>query len=88
LTIIKKDYINPTSDGNLSWRSKIPCSSDSEEALENWQNIMYEVSTRNCAILTRAVHWIGTKVGNLPTFDGLDHLETFLDEFENIAIVQ
>jgi hypothetical protein len=53
LTARQHDYINPTTDGNLSWRSESACSSDSEEALENWQNIMYEVSTRRCARLTR-----------------------------------
>jgi hypothetical protein len=64
-------------DGNLSWRSDNVCSSDSEEALENWQNKMYEVSTRRCARLTREVHCIGTTISNLPTFDGLNPLETF-----------
>jgi hypothetical protein len=43
---------------------------------------MYEVSTRRCVRLTREVHWIGTTVSNLPTFDGLNPLETFLSEFE------
>jgi hypothetical protein len=43
LTARQQDYINPTTDGNLSWRSDNACSSDSEEALENWQNKMYEV---------------------------------------------
>jgi hypothetical protein len=46
LTARQQDYINPTTDGNLRWLSDISCSSDSEEALENWQNKMYEVSTR------------------------------------------
>jgi hypothetical protein len=69
-------------DGNLSWRSDNACSSDSEEALENWQNKMYEVSKRRCARLTREVCWIGTTVSNLPTFDGLNPLETFLSDFE------
>jgi hypothetical protein len=69
-------------DGNLRWRSDNACSSDSEEALENWQNQMYEVSTRRCARLTREVRWIGTTVSNLPTFDGLNPLEAFLSEFE------
>jgi hypothetical protein len=32
--------------------------------------------------------WIGTEVRNLPTFDGLNHLETFLAEFEKIVPVQ
>jgi hypothetical protein len=49
---------------------------------------MYEVSTQRCARLTREVRWIGTTVTNLPTFDGLNHLETFLLEFEEIVPVQ
>jgi hypothetical protein len=43
---------------------------------------MYEVSTRICARLTREVHCIGTTISNLPTFDGLNPLETFLSDFE------
>jgi hypothetical protein len=58
------------------------------KVLENWQNKMYEFSARRCARLTREVHWIGTEVSNLPTFDGLNHLETFLVEFEEIVPVQ
>jgi hypothetical protein len=46
---------------------------------------MYEVSTRRCAILTRDVRWIGTTVSNLPTFDGINHLEAFLLDFEEIV---
>jgi hypothetical protein len=50
---------------------------------------MYEVSTRRCARLTREVCWIGTTVSNLPTFDGLNPLETFLSDFEeNLPIQQ
>jgi hypothetical protein len=30
----------------------------------------------------REIHWISTTVSNLPTFDGLNPLETFLLEFE------
>jgi uncharacterized protein (DUF1697 family) len=82
LTTRKKDYINPVADGNLSWRSDSACSSDLEEALENWKNKMYEVSTRRCAILTRDVRWIDTTVSNFPTFDGMNLLETFLSKFE------
>jgi hypothetical protein len=88
LTARQQDYINPTTDGNLSWRSESTCSSDSEEALENWQNKMYEVSTRRCARLTREVPWIDTTVSNLPTFDGLNHLEAFLLNFEEIVPTQ
>jgi hypothetical protein len=49
---------------------------------------MYEVSTWRCDILTREVCWIDIIVSNLPTFDGLNHLETFLLEFEETVPVQ
>jgi hypothetical protein len=50
---------------------------------------MYEVSTRTFARLTREVRWIGTTVSNLPNFDGLNPLETFLSNFEeNVPIQQ
>jgi hypothetical protein len=49
---------------------------------------MYEVSTRRCARLTKEVHWIGTTVSNLPTFDGLNHLKGFLLNFEEIVPTQ
>ena len=49
---------------------------------------MYEVSTRKCDRLTRDVRRIGTIVSNLPTFDGLDPLETFLSDFEESVPTQ
>jgi hypothetical protein len=49
---------------------------------------MYEVSERRCSTLTREVRWIGKKVCDLTTFDGLNHLENFLLEFEEIVSVQ
>jgi hypothetical protein len=88
LTTKHQDYINPISDGNMSWRSDNTCSSDSEEVLENWKNHMYEVSTRRCARLTREVRWISTTMSNLPTFDGLNPLENFLSEFETSVPTQ
>jgi hypothetical protein len=88
LTSRQHDYLNPIADKNLSWRSDNTFSSDSEEALENWKDQMYEVSTRRCARLTREVHWIDTTVSNLPTFDGLNPLENFLSEFETSVPTQ
>ena len=49
----KDDYINPTIDGNLSWRSVILCTSDSREALENWHNRMHKVSLCKCTRITK-----------------------------------
>jgi transposase-like protein len=38
--------------------------------------------------LTKVVRWIGIEVSNLPTFDGLNHLGTFIVEFERNVPVQ
>ena len=38
VTALQEDYINPTTDGNLSWKSASSCMSDSGEALENGKN--------------------------------------------------
>jgi hypothetical protein len=43
---------------------------------------MYGLSTRRCARLTKEVCWIDTTVSKLPTYDGLNPLETFLSYFE------
>jgi hypothetical protein len=42
----QQDYINPTTNGNLSWRSDNACSLDSQEELDNSQNKIYEISMR------------------------------------------
>jgi hypothetical protein len=49
---------------------------------------MDEVSAWRCARLTREVCWIGIEFNNFPTFDSLNHLETFLLEFEDFVLVQ
>ena len=49
---------------------------------------MHEVSIRRCTRLTREVRWIDTTVSNLPTFDGLNQLEAFLFDFEEIVPTQ
>jgi hypothetical protein len=49
---------------------------------------MYEVSTGRCARLAREVHWIETTVSNLPTFDGINPLETFLSNLEESVPMQ
>ena len=72
------DYINPIVDGKLSWRSVRSCTSDSDEALENWQNRMHEVSVRRCTRITQFVQWVGTEESKLPTYKGLPNLVSFL----------
>ena len=49
---ISEDYIHPTVDGELGWRSASSASSYSNDALENWQNGLHEVSFRKCRLIT------------------------------------
>ena len=46
ITTLWEDYINPTVDSNLSWKCDSSCTSDSGEALENWQHRLYMNSLR------------------------------------------
>ena len=85
ITTLKEDYINPTADGNLSWRCARSCTSKSEEALENWKNRLHEVSMRRCARITKYVQRVGTQSRPLPTYEGLPNLETFLTEFKELV---
>jgi hypothetical protein len=59
-TTRNEDYVNPTADGILSWWSITSCAKDSNIGLENWQQKLYEVSTRRCAKIDRAIRWVGT----------------------------
>ena len=36
MTTNQSDYINPTAEGNISWRCDSSCASDSDVGLENW----------------------------------------------------
>jgi hypothetical protein len=76
------DYVNPTTEGVLSWRSISSCASDSEEALENWKQRLHEVSTRKCARITCTLRWIGTEIVEPPRYDGLTYVVYFIKEFE------
>ena len=77
------DYINIAAEGKLSWWSVICCSSDSGEALENWQNWLHEVSMMKYTRITKSLRWVGTEVCDLPTYEILDNLDTLLTEFED-----
>jgi hypothetical protein len=78
----EEDYVNPTADGVLIWRSITSCSFDSDIGLENWQQRLHEVSTRRCARIDYAVRWVGTKIREPPSFHGVNDLEEFLKKYE------
>ena len=82
MIVNQSDYINPTVEGNISWRCDSSCTSDSEVGLENWQDKLYEVSARRCAYLTKSLRWIGAELKDIPSFDGLVDVNDFLYQFE------
>lgn len=47
------DYVEPDVEGKLNWDNAISWDNYSEQALEEWQNIMHEVSTWRCAYITK-----------------------------------
>ena len=65
----KEYYINPTIDGKLSWQSVSSCTYDSGDALENWHNMLHEISTRKCGIIKRYVRRVRAKESKLPTYE-------------------
>ena len=80
---IFEEYIHPTADGELSWRYVSYVSSDSKDALENWQNRMHEVSFRKCGLITHSLRHVTTEIVELPVYEGLPELSAFLMEFED-----
>ena len=52
---ISEDYIHSTIDGELGWHGTSSASFDSDDALENWQNKLHEVSFRKCGLITQSL---------------------------------
>ena len=76
------DFVNPTVEGKVSSKHDSSCTSNSKEELENWHNTLHEVSTRQCERITKLVRCMIFEVCNLPSYDGLGDVNTFLDEYE------
>ena len=75
---ISKDYIHATVDGELGWHNDSSSSSDSDDALENWQNRLHEVLFRKCGLITQSLHCIAAETVELPIYEGLPKLLEFL----------
>jgi hypothetical protein len=76
-----EDYVNPTVDGILSWRSITSCATDSYTGLEKWQQRLHEVSMRRCERIDCVVRWVGTKIREPPSFHRVNDLETLLSQY-------
>ena len=79
---ISQDYIHPTIDGEIGQHSASSMSSDSEDALENWQNRLHEVSFRKCELITQSLRHVATETVDFPIYEGLPRISEFFQEFE------
>lgn len=84
LTAHDDDYVNPTTEGVLSWRGISACSLDSDDELDNWKHRLHEVSARRCAHITKTLRWIRSKIYELSMFDGEGSMETFFVKYEEV----
>lgn len=82
LTAQNEDWINPTTNGIISWEKDNSCNSDSGEEMDDWQNWLHEVSMFHCNTLMKYLCCIPLEVRNLPYYDGIGDVSIFLDEFE------
>jgi hypothetical protein len=77
----RNDYINPTDDGSVRWRSIQLADEDSELAFDIWQQGSHEIFSRRCATV-RMTRWVGTKVREHPIYDGTSDIDIFLQNME------
>jgi hypothetical protein len=82
-TAREEDYVKPTADEVLSWRSITSCTTDSNTLLENWQQRLHKVSMRRCARIDQEIRWIGIEIKEPPSFHRLNDLVTFLTQYED-----
>jgi hypothetical protein len=78
---MRLDYLNPTTDRLVSWRSIQFVHEDSEETFENWQQGSYEQFSRRCTTISE-IRWIGTEVREPPTYNGTSVVHSFLTSME------
>ena len=79
MTANQNDYINPTTEGNISWRCDSSCASDSDVGLENWQNRIYKVSAHRCAFISKSLRWIGAEIAEIPSYHALTDIQDFFE---------
>jgi hypothetical protein len=76
-TRTRNDYINPTADGSVRWRSIESTDEDLELDFDSWQQGSHERFLRRCETI-KMTRWVGTKVREHPVYDGTSDLDNFL----------
>jgi hypothetical protein len=79
-------YINPTTNGSVSWRSIQSVDDDLKLDFDSRKKGSYEIFSIRCAIIMET-RWIGTKIRNHPAYDGTSYLDNFLTYINrNVAL--
>jgi hypothetical protein len=81
----RDDYINPTTDGSVSWRSIQSVDEDSKLAFDSWQQSSYKKFSRACATV-RETRWVGTEVIEHPVYYGTSGINNFLFRMEERVV--
>jgi hypothetical protein len=81
----RKDYINPTANGLVSWRSIQSTNKDSELAFDSWKQGSYEIFSIRCTTI-RENRCIGTEAREHLRYDGTSGLDSFLHIIEETVV--
>lgn len=65
----------------MDWKCDSSCMTDSDEGLEHWKSILYELHGHRCERITNSIRWVGSEERASPTFDGMFNLEEFIAQF-------
>ena len=81
----REDYINPTVDGSISWRSIQLVDKESKMEFDSWKQGSYEIFSRRCATV-RETRWVGTEVREHLVYDGTSGIDSFLLNMEEKVV--
>jgi len=70
-----------TADRRITWDCESSCTLYFDEELERWKNWLHEVTTLSCNMMTASLRCVSWEVRDLPTYNGLNDVDVFLDEF-------
>jgi len=85
ITENKEYYVNPTVDGELSLRISHSYDMNLKDVMEKWKNKLYKVFTWRYEQITKVGRWIGSKLCDLPRFDSVGMVDTFLAKMEGLV---
>lgn len=77
-----QDWVNPMVDGWIEWDYKSSYTSNSDEELEHWQNMLHKVSRLCCNMMTKSLRCLSSEVRNITYYDGLIDIDKLLDAFK------